>query len=118
MKASEILRNFADIIDRANSDSHPEGTLIRIGMPGMSGASDSELDPDPKMIPPLQQNLELLKKSVGVDSEYDEYDDDESCGCETEIEPECGCDEVEPEDELMTIRRIAGLPMISTGFVG
>ena len=111
MKASEILRKFADIVDMANNDSHPEGKLIHINTPDMSAnQQEVELDPDPKMIPPLQQKLELLKKSVGVESEYDEHD----CGCEDE----CECDEAEPEDELDVIRRIAGIHMIAGGEIG
>ena len=38
-------------------------------------------DNNEKMMPPLQQKQELLKKSVGVESEYDEVDD--SCDIET-----------------------------------
>ncbi len=99
MNPSEILRKFADIIDNV-SGTQSKGQLIAVNAPDMHDSPEQELDPDPKMIPPLQQNLELLKKSVGVDSEYDE---------------DCGCgDDDEPEDELDAIKRIAGIKLIST----
>jgi hypothetical protein len=49
-------------------------------------APEPELD---KMVPPLQQELELEKKEAGVDNEFD--------------------DNGSQEDELVSIKRIAGL---------
>lgn len=95
MNPSEILRKFADIIDNANG-TQPKGQLAVVNVPDMHDSPEQELDPDPKMIPPLQQNLELLKKSLGVESEYDE---------------ECGCEE--PEDELHALLRVAGINVIT-----
>ena len=54
------------------------------------------------MIPPLQQKLELLKKSVGVDSAFD------------------GCDAEKPVDELDKIKQFAGIssPIASIAIAG
>ena len=74
MKASEILRSLADVIDRAETgtqaaevpqqDQTPKFHKIEV-------PNDECGDPKATMISPLQQKLELLKKAAGVDSMYD-----------------------------------------------
>jgi len=61
MRASEILRQMADMIDQKSQPAQPEHT-------------DSDLIPvpDDTFLPPLQGKFELLKKAVGVDNIYDE----------------------------------------------
>lgn len=55
----------------------------------------SESDPDcDTWMPPQQQKLELLKKAVGVENEYDK---DEECGCDSHL------------DELTILKRNAGI---------
>jgi hypothetical protein len=63
MKASEILRRLADVIDQKSQPAEPE-----------EPSGDSDLIPTPKgtFLPPLQGKFELLKKAVGVDNIYDE----------------------------------------------
>jgi hypothetical protein len=56
MKASEILRKLADVIDQQSAPEQPK--LIPV--------------PDDTFLPPLQGKFELLKKAVGVDNLYDE----------------------------------------------
>jgi hypothetical protein len=60
MRASEILRQMADMID---AKSQPE----------QSHDHDSDLIPVPDdvFLPPLQGKYELLKKAVGVDNAFD-----------------------------------------------
>jgi len=55
------------------------------------------------MVPPLQQKLELLKKSV-------EGETCSTCGASP-----CGCD---GEDELSFIKKAAGVPVIVTHTAG
>lgn len=95
MKASEILRKLADVID-SQEQARP-----------MQSAQLDSVDVDTNdhtdtatMVPPLQQKLELLKKAAGVDSYFDDDDDDE-----------CGCQGHE-EDELAVLKRNAGMPVI------
>jgi len=73
MKAAEILRSLANVID---------------GATGVAPADVPKQDQSPKfhevdvpneeqgeptaMVPPLQQKLELLKKAAGVESMYDD----------------------------------------------
>lgn len=57
MKISDILHKLAELVDTIDSDG-----------------VDSELQSDDTgiMVPPLQQQIELQKKEVGVDNVYDE----------------------------------------------
>jgi hypothetical protein len=108
MRAAEILRKLADVVDAAESggevdqlgrDSGSEGgdtmdnkTMDRMDpvdneMPGEREEEAPEPEMD-TMVPPLQQELELEKKEAGVDNDFDKNDS---------------------EDELISIKRIAGL---------
>lgn len=60
MRAAEILRSLADMIDQNSSE-------------GVDTPSDSDTDTDLEvstMVPPLQQKLEILKKATGVDNYF------------------------------------------------
>jgi hypothetical protein len=77
MKASEILRKLADVIDgqetaAVNSGKHNRNTLEPVEVDNVDHTDDAV------MIAPLQQKIELLKKAVGVDSIYNEPCDTES----------------------------------------
>lgn len=58
MRAAEFMRALADIIEKldgeASNDSQPK--------------DPSDPDPNPVMVPPLQQHLELDKAEAGKDS--------------------------------------------------
>lgn len=60
MRAAEILRQMADMIDGKSQPQQP--------------AEKSDLIPVPTdvFMPPLQGKYELLKKAVGVDNTFDE----------------------------------------------
>jgi hypothetical protein len=81
MKASEILRGLADLIDSAEqgNTTQPSTTNMAQVVPVSKhtlntqepqSAQDSEI-----FVPPLQAKLEILKKSVGMDNVYDEVGD-------------------------------------------
>jgi hypothetical protein len=60
MRAREFTINVPITI-KINGDGDPE-----IDMPGADDPKDpSELDPDPVMVPPLQQDVELKKAEAG-----------------------------------------------------
>ena len=61
MKAAEILRKLADLVDTIESDGASEKT------------TSDELG---TMVPPLQQKIEILKKSQGIDNIYDQQADE------------------------------------------
>jgi hypothetical protein len=77
MKMAELLRQLADRLDSIDQ-----------GNDNVLSQNNAEPSDDNKFIPPLQQKLELLKKGVGVESEYDN----------------------EGEDELDVIKKNAGIP--------
>ena len=66
MRLADILRTLADKMDNIESGSGND--QMAAATQGMDGTVPS---PDPLMIPPLQQKLEILKKSAGIDSFYD-----------------------------------------------
>lgn len=63
MKMAELLRQLADRLDSIDQ-----------GNDNVLSQNTAEPEADSKFIPPLQQKLELLKKGVGVESEYDDDD--------------------------------------------
>ena len=66
MRAAEILRQMADMIDAKSQPEQAE--------PAEHEHTDSDLIPVPDdvFLPPLQAKYELLKKAVGVDNTFDE----------------------------------------------
>jgi hypothetical protein len=67
MKMADVLRDIADLIDQkmGSNDSEQQNRLepVQVEKP-----QDEE---QPKMVPPLQAKLEILKKSEGLPSVYD-----------------------------------------------
>jgi len=60
MRAAEFMRALADLIDKLDGNDTDE-------------QSETETT---TFVPPLQQKIELLKKSSGVQSVFDQADDD------------------------------------------
>jgi hypothetical protein len=97
MRASEILRQMANMID---AKSQPE----------QSHNHDSDLIPVPDdvFLPPLQGKYELLKKAVGVDNAFDSNadtmsDDPEASNHKvTHMEPD-------EQDALARMKKAAGI---------
>jgi hypothetical protein len=67
MKMADVLRDIADLIDQkmGGNDSEQQNRLepVQVEKP-----QDEE---QPKMVPPLQAKLEILKKSEGMPNVYD-----------------------------------------------
>jgi hypothetical protein len=67
MKMADVLRDIADLIDQkmGSNDSEQQNRLepVEVDKP-----NDEE---QPKMVPPLQAKLEILKKSEGLPNVYD-----------------------------------------------
>jgi hypothetical protein len=70
MRAAEILRQMADMID---AKSQPEPTHDH-------SADDLIPVPTDIFLPPLQGKYELLKKAVGVENEFDENASEQGLG--------------------------------------
>jgi len=71
MRLADILRTLADKMDNIESGSGND--QMAAATQGMDGTAPSS---DPLMIPPLQQKLEILKKSAGIDNFYDGESDE------------------------------------------
>jgi hypothetical protein len=89
MRASEILRKLADVIDSQEagdmSDSQqaiqavaPQEVPVRDQTPDLVIVKvDNEEDADKHtMAAPLQQELEIMKKAAGIPSAFDGHDTD------------------------------------------
>ena len=92
MKIEELLQKILDI---AKQDEVVDQTDIE--------TMDGTEEPLGVFMPPLQTNIELMKKATGVPNEIE---DEES----EEFEDEWQDIAVDDEDPLLAIRRNAGLP--------
>lgn len=67
MKISDLFRNLADKIDHIQGQSK-----VKSQPESPQQAQDpSEEPPLSTMVPPLQQKIEMLKRSVGLDNVFD-----------------------------------------------
>jgi hypothetical protein len=102
MRAAEILRQMADMID---AKSQPEITHDH-------SADDLIPVPTDIFLPPLQGKYELLKKAVGVENEFDENASEQGLGDAsnyrvTPMEPE-------ETDALERMKKAAGVNALIT----
>lgn len=104
MKAAEILRKLADMIDtHSDGDDRPTNSVPHAELAPVE-ADNTDNTETSTFITPLQAKLELLKKATGLDNAYDRA---QGCGCE---EP---CDCAEQPDELAVIKQNAGIPVVA-----
>jgi hypothetical protein len=109
MRASEILRGLADLIDNAEGGQMSTPTpvaqvqaveLVPVDVPNQDNAEKTT------MVPPLQQKIELLKKSLDVDNEFDRGFDQVDQEQETEAQPE------HEHNDLDRMREMAGIKKV------
>ena len=102
MRASEILRKLADVIDGQTVEpGAAEQTQVDTG-------DMAAVDGPPTMVAPLQQKIELLKKIAGIDNMYSNEEPESEEVCNACGEVQCGCGTEEP-DELEVMRNNAGI---------
>ena len=95
MKAAEILRKLADLIDQHSSEDRPTNSVPHAELEPVT-ADNTDHTEQSAFVAPLQAKLELLKKATGVESHYDQ----ETCDS--------------PEDaELDLIKQRAGVPVVA-----
>ena len=102
MKAAEILRKLADMIDTHgdSEDARPANSVPHAELEPVE-VDHTDHTETTKFVAPLQAKFELLKKSLGMDNAYDNNADSE--------EP---CDS-EEDTELALIKQRAGVPIIA-----
>jgi hypothetical protein len=124
MRASEILRKLADVID--GQDAGESSTEVN-NRPGTNSVDtcrttdtagiegDAQVNTK-SMVGPLQQKLELLKKAAGISGAYDSGAlSTDVCADEQDICPECQCYPCgcsSEQDELAIMKQNAGIPPI------
>ena len=98
MKAAEILRKLADVIEQHSSEeSRPANSVPHAELASVE-VDHTDNTETSTFVAPLQAKLELLKKSLGMDNAYDAEDS----GCETN------------SNELELIKQRAGIPVAIT----
>ena len=112
MRASEILRGLADLIDNAEGGqmAAPPAQapvaqvqtmeLVPVDVPNQDDAEKTT------MVPPLQQKIELLKKSLDVDNEFDQGFDQVDQEQAAEAQPE------HEHNDLDRMREMAGIKKV------
>lgn len=93
MNISEILRTLADKLDRMSSEPAQQAGIdmaVAQNLKAARAPETKELDgeelPLNTMVPPLQQKMELLKRSVGIDNVFDGSPIDKAGDDEDELE--------------------------------
>jgi len=113
MRASEILRGLADLIDGADGGQMsappvqaPVAHVQAVELVPVDVANQDDAEKT-TMVPPLQQKIELLKKSLDVDNEFDRGFDqvDQEQAAETQQQ------EHQPDD-LDRMREMAGIKKV------
>ena len=102
MEAAELIRKLIDVLSQINQPAQSAGqqgaklTPVLAPKPTGDFPEDDHTNTETGgiMVPPLQQKMELLKKVAGVDSVYDNP-------------------EQEQDDEVAIMKRNAGLPMMT-----
>ncbi|HET8688398.1 MAG TPA: hypothetical protein VFM18_17445 [Methanosarcina sp.] len=112
MRASEILRGLADMLDARETQSssteinnRPNTQEVPTEIPSDTAGIEGEAQVNVKtMVPPLQQKIDLMKKLAGLEhSEVGGLDTDEQ---EAQFSGNCGCEE---PDELAIMKQNAGI---------
>lgn len=119
MKCADIIRSLADVIEtmvttevdselQRREEEAPAKNPVYVYMPNthlQNQMPDKPAQsPDTLFVPPLQQKLELLKRAVNVDNVYDHTAEIEASAQAQEIPAE-----PQDEDELVKLRRFAGI---------
>ena len=107
MKMSDILHSIADMLDQQEGGDISGDNMGKEAddfqhdvddSADEAGAGDVEVG---VMIPPLQQKLEILKKSAGMDNALDDQDDN-----------------VQASDELGDIKKLTGIKAVIGNVAG
>ena len=83
MKMADILHSIADMLDKheggdiSGDNMGKEASDFQHDVDDGAESGDREVELTGVMIPPLQQKLEILKKSAGMDNAFDDQGSDE-----------------------------------------
>ena len=120
MRAAEILRKLADVMDQQEGSTEqtsadteitnrPDMVDVEVSEPTDTQGIEGQAQVNTRaMVPPLQQKLDLMKKLAGVEV----ASTDIAIGSEEACCPECSCEPCEcggAEDEMSIMKRNAGI---------
>lgn len=109
MNISHILRGLLDVIEK-NQAEDTEIDQVNSELTPVHVDHTDNTD-DATMVPPLQQNLELLKRAVDVPNYFgNESGEEDGCGCDDKGSMSFEFDDTPADDELDRIKQIAGVP--------
>jgi hypothetical protein len=79
MKMADILHSIANMLDQDENGNNmgKEASDFQHDVHDGAESGDKDVELTGIMIPPLQQKLEILKKSAGMDNAFDDQDSDE-----------------------------------------
>lgn len=133
MRVADLLRAMVDMVDSAEQQNsggsaQPAPTVVVVNNTPANNAPQPQQIPQPApqpagtlnpvqvpntddsekttMVPPLQQKIELLKKSVGVDNEFSQGFDQ----VDQEHDAEQQDQQQDQPDELERVKKMAGIP--------
>jgi hypothetical protein len=113
MRASDIIQGLSDLIAVIQKDEQVRqyqepNTSAELTVVANAAPQPSEADKT-LMVPPLQQKIELLKKSVEVDNEFSNGFD--------QIDQEQGKSKEQPDD-LDRMKKMAGINLVRDELAG
>jgi hypothetical protein len=125
MRASEILRKLADVIDAKEGNTghsapteitnRPEIVSVEVEKPTDTAGIEGQAQVNTRsMVAPLQQKLDIMKRMAGLEVPTTDIavgDKEESCTV-CNCAP-CACDSEESKDEMSIMKRNAGLPVFT-----
>lgn len=79
MKMADVLHTIADMLDKHDSGDNmgKQASDFQHDVDHSPESGDSDVELTGVMIPPLQQKLEILKKTAGMDNAFDDTGSDE-----------------------------------------
>jgi hypothetical protein len=107
MNISQILRGLLDVIERNQAEDIEIDQVNKELTPVHVDNTDNT--DDATMVPPLQQNLELLKRAVDVPNFFTD-EEEQGCGDDESDTTDIELDDMPADDELVRIKQIAGVP--------
>ena len=108
MRASEIIRKIADVLDAQESNqsssteitNRPDQSDVEVSQPTDTQGIEQTAGVNTRsMVAPLQQKLDLMKRLAGEEA------------CDTCGQAPCGCENAE-QDELAIMKQNAGIPVV------
>lgn len=104
MTPQELIRKFIELLSDEAPETSSKAEIPTVTLTAVEVDNSDKADTE-TMISPLQQKLELMKKSVGVESTFDEKTEQSEQSEQSEHD--------DYDNELAFIKKASGLPVIA-----